>query len=1042
MATVVDLGKKVKAKYPEYQSMSDLEIGRKVKAKYPEYQSFEDVADTPAQPEKGIVDKGVDFVKSSLSDAYKAGGEAVDAGGKLASNIGAGNVFTDENAGLAADVIGKGLQAATPLAPLAIGAGIATVGAVPTAIGVGTGLIAGKLGSMTGEGLAKLAGGSENVQRLASEVGGLAGGGTAGTKAVQAAARRAGALGSRVGRAADPAVKQAAQKVAQRLDEVSTIENTKRSVFEGAPDRLSSTDKVLGALVEDTLPATKVIRKHLKDSGTSKEETREFMTNLDNDAAQARRPDTLQISVIEGTQFEKELKNLAKFRVGDVSGLEQFDRWTSALRENERVAKDPNFINQLPGVGGAARVAENDKIIQAFQNDFAPIKKELDTIVREGIVKPAVEDGLISKAAAARMGTFDEYSKWIRPMTDLEKEAMAGRGSPQLKPVMGMGSDDPTPFLKTIQLREPKPVIQATVDQMQVVAKTGARNRMLRRIADEASQFDPATQAIKKGRLFPDMLVVPGSVESEAFAALPDSIKSTTGTARLLVDGKEHTLVGPPATMNAMNSFDQISGDVAIKMWPWLRSVSGMANRGFKLTTTGALAPARKGLNMAYNLAQVYQQLPLAASTPAILRGAKYGMEFLAKELSEPASALRLPKFKGGKEFQRIRKEGLDTSSIGSSTEMIRGVGEKNIDLVAAKGDPEEFFRFVMWDPARELGKAVTGKKFDRNVVKRFGLLADDGLRFIEDVLSSDEVGLKMGVYDTMQKYYTKQGKSPATAKSLAAWDARNVITDFTRRGTFTRNFDMLGLPFAQAAVTGMRTNAMYAYQDPMGFAARTAAPVAAHMMLTAANYADPRKARILSDIPDEVQAKSMIFITDPDKVTKDERGRYTGGLVVVPFLESPFARAGAAAGIQVLKQQTPVENASTALMMWDAARKGSAQFLPFEPDPIAIASGIPIAGPLAQIARNQDTFTKAPVVSPKTIRRTPAWIQDALGGNKELAAKAHYFLRKSAPSFGKIGNSPQSGDDSTGLSEYFRQLVEPITSVPGGAIRRRERDR
>ena len=40
MPTIIDLGQKVKAKYPEYTDMSDEEVGRRVKAKYPEYSDF------------------------------------------------------------------------------------------------------------------------------------------------------------------------------------------------------------------------------------------------------------------------------------------------------------------------------------------------------------------------------------------------------------------------------------------------------------------------------------------------------------------------------------------------------------------------------------------------------------------------------------------------------------------------------------------------------------------------------------------------------------------------------------------------------------------------------------------------------------------------------------------------------------------------------------------------------------------------------------------------------------------------------------------
>ncbi len=44
MPTIIELGQKVKAKYPQYADMSDEEVGKRVKAKYPTaYMDFTDV---------------------------------------------------------------------------------------------------------------------------------------------------------------------------------------------------------------------------------------------------------------------------------------------------------------------------------------------------------------------------------------------------------------------------------------------------------------------------------------------------------------------------------------------------------------------------------------------------------------------------------------------------------------------------------------------------------------------------------------------------------------------------------------------------------------------------------------------------------------------------------------------------------------------------------------------------------------------------------------------------------------------------------------
>src|SRR5215468_9323072 len=50
--TIIELGQRVKQKYPEYADLDDAEVGRRVKEKYPsEYADFSDVASSPIPPQ-------------------------------------------------------------------------------------------------------------------------------------------------------------------------------------------------------------------------------------------------------------------------------------------------------------------------------------------------------------------------------------------------------------------------------------------------------------------------------------------------------------------------------------------------------------------------------------------------------------------------------------------------------------------------------------------------------------------------------------------------------------------------------------------------------------------------------------------------------------------------------------------------------------------------------------------------------------------------------------------------------------------------------
>src|SRR5262245_1450068 len=47
MPDVAELGRRVKAKYPQYANIDDAELGRRIKAKYPQYAAFTDMPTAP-----------------------------------------------------------------------------------------------------------------------------------------------------------------------------------------------------------------------------------------------------------------------------------------------------------------------------------------------------------------------------------------------------------------------------------------------------------------------------------------------------------------------------------------------------------------------------------------------------------------------------------------------------------------------------------------------------------------------------------------------------------------------------------------------------------------------------------------------------------------------------------------------------------------------------------------------------------------------------------------------------------------------------------
>lgn len=1005
----------------------------------------------PKPEQKGLVDKGVDFVKSSLSDAYKAGGEAVDAGGKLASNIGAGNVFTDENAGLASRVIRKGGEALMPAVPLAVGAGIATAGFVPTAATVGAGLLAGSVGSFAGRKGAEMLGASQNVQDLAGEVGGLVAGGGAGVKAVKSAAAKAArtaTLGETTAPvAAGSARQQAAQAAARRVAEVENIKGESRQLYDGealkkgkfvVPKdnvRLSPLEQAQAQFVESAMPATNRIEAAAQGP---KPAVNSMMTNIDNFLAIKRRPNEPQMAAAEKTGIEEALRDLANKGEGEISGFQLADRYLAADRELAEVRRGALLPENLPSGGGQARLDEDQMIVDNLGKDFQKLKKSMEAFAKEGIVDPAVKYNLLSANGADRVGGHPDYVKFVRPLTPVEQEVMAGQQKVGINPVLGKGTKERFTFLDRVsKYREPENVIQATLDQAQEVHRAGAANMALLEIAKQATKFDPTSKTYGQAGMLKDFLLVPGGARSKAVRRLDPEIQSTMGSAPVWINGQEHTLFGPPATLNAINGTGQVSADVSLKMLPIVKTLLKGAARGMKLTTTGVLNPARKGVNMAYNIGAVYQQLPLAVSTKVLMKQAKYTGEFLAHSLRPVTKRAGLGKTTSDR-FDTLLQEGREKAAFSTSSEIVRGVGEQNADYLAAKGSPEDLFRYVIVQPAQEVGKAVTGQKFKPEVIKRIGTAVDDAMRSIEDLATADESGLKMAVYDVMEKHYAKKGLDAAQAKEAAAWDARNIITDFTRRGNFAANYDYLGMPFVQAAISGIRTNLMYAAKDPVGFAARTSAPVIGHMWVNALNYANPQTRQVMADIPQDAQARNLIIPTG--EPIEKEGGRYTRGLLVIPMPESPVVRALAQGSIALLQQQSEIQNAATVMTMAKMAQ----HFLPINTvNPSDIASQIPVLGPVGQVLTDHNQFTKGPVVTNRSKQNAPDWAVNAMGGDRKKAAQAAFLANRMLPVTRYIKNSPPQDDGADGFFKWLGDTAgNPFTSVAGGERRRREQDK
>ena len=988
------------------------------------WQKYQKPVTPPPEPEKGLLEKAWDWEKE------QAGG-ALEAGKKLVSNISQGKVFTDENAGLAGDVLEKGGAALLPAAAAAIPLSVATVGAVPTAVTAGLGMGLGYLGKKGGETLADVMDSGPGVRKLAGELGAaVAGGGAVAKRFNQLAAARNIRIPQAQQEAAEFAAKRA-DNVLRQSEGYSQLGKTSRRLEEGR-------DALWGGAVNMDEPALRRLRR---SSTADAQTTDEFLRSVENSTAVARRPDAPQIALVEKQDFESKVSKLGKLRRGEMSGADLLSTYVDAKRQNLEVDRGKVPVTGLPQ-GIANRYTENQKFLDAYKDQLEPAAQSLDALGKEALAL-GVKAGLVSPSEGAVLASHPFWVPFRPTMTATEKSASDLLNPFRTSPVLGKGTTDFRNYLAKDLSRESLDPVQGMLDHVQNVVKMGARNDALRKVAEKSTIMDLDDSgklfATNSGtQMFPEILVVPGAKDSKGFMALPEAVRSQRGAVPVWIDGKEHQVVGDPSLIKAFENWGSVTTDTAGPFMQFAQGVMRGANRVMKQFATGAFSPARKGLNFAYNYMQVYQQLPMSVSLRAMKDSVPMTYQFLKHAIGKKPSP----------EFTQLRSEGLMRSAFGSSSEIVRGVGEKNIKLLAAKGDPlSELPRYAIYDPARELGKAVQGKEFRGEVIKQAQDTFEDLGRKFEDLVSADEVGLRMAVYKNVEKMYLNKGYSPEQAKDLAAYDARNIITDFSKRGRWGSKYDLLGQPFLQAAMTGIVTNLQYAKRDPLGYAARSALPWMAHSLSMAMNYSDPKRREIMNDITPDTLIKNTVIIPDPDRVKKNEQGRYVEGIYLIPQPESSVSRLANTFNLISAQQLSDKENAANVMSLLGTGFK---HLIPVEFNPLMMGANVPILGPLGEITLNRRTFGGAPIVNERSAqnvdRELPTGLKnamDAMGASKERKVQANYFLGRLMPSYRAYNSvQPQGSDGRLTASGLLRLAASPFVTALGGEKKRNQREK
>lgn len=405
MPTIIELGQKTKAKYPEYKDMSDLEVGQRVKAKYPkEYADFTEVE--TVQPKKSFLEKtagvldtifgggkigeaiGTQIAKSRATPEEKQYIEGPSASqvlgdvGRVALNF--APVGTASKAlGVAGKAVGLG-RLAKPVANIATGAGVGYGADVTNKLAEGAeNPFTPSLGTGIGAGIASVPYVGKALGKLGSEALGVSTGTGAGTIQEFTSAITKGGEGAKVAREALRGNFNAQDVVDEAKNAFGTIIKNRSDGYSTQLSKLKTKTNVI-----DHTPIIQKFNKQLEDFGV--------FANADGTPNFSRAPGL--------GRYEKDLTALSK----------TLAEWGS--REGD---------NTIAGVDKLKQVIDDFRIGSAdskkFDSFVTNLRGEAKNIIRKDLTKSKDLKTLLTYD-----NMLSNYEKSTKDIRDIQKALSLG----------------------------------------------------------------------------------------------------------------------------------------------------------------------------------------------------------------------------------------------------------------------------------------------------------------------------------------------------------------------------------------------------------------------------------------------------------------------------------------------------------------------------------------------------------------------------------------------------------------------------------------
>jgi len=298
------------------------------------------------------------------------------------------------------------------------------------------------------------------------------------------------------------------------------------------------------------------------------------------------------------------------------------------------------------------------------------------------------------------------------------------------------------------------------------------------------------------------------------------------------------------------------------------------------------------------------------------------------------------------------------------------------------------------------------------------------------DLLSRSDQVVRLQTYEAMKDLYLSQGLSEADAQRKAAYDARNITINWSRRSETLRALDIIKPFFAAGIKSAAAFRKAFKKNPKKAIAVYGITTVLPYIATLIWNNSDEEKRKYAKKIPKDIWDKNLVFMLDPKFGVDENDNPY---YITIPMDQNSMAQlAGYRKLINGMYQGMPGE-VMDGFSDWFLSVSGIRVPTSIKQGRQEYLGGLnPILGSAVEIGLNKNAYTGQEII-PQELQKKYA-SQQVTDKTSELAKLVNQITRGQ----GKEGISPLYVDYfinryfSTAGQYALREIDNAITYLKG----------